>query len=60
MSEFERIVAIESMMPLGIAWECLMQARKQVRETVAYFCDLAEAIETCRRTAFAVGGEVEL
>ena len=60
MSEFERIIAIERMVPLGIAWVCLVQARRQVREHIEYMVDLAEAIETCRRMARAVGGEAEL
>ena len=60
MSELERITAIECGLVFGIALACLMQARRQVREEVAYLRDLAEAIETCRRMAFEVDGEVEL
>lgn len=60
MSEFERITMIERMLMPGIALACLMQARRQVREHFEYMVDLAEAIETCRRTAFEVGEEVEL
>ena len=60
MGELERITAIECMMPLGIAWAYLMQARRRVREEIAYLRDLAEAIDTCRRMARAVGEEVEL
>ena len=60
MSEFNRIIAIERMCAPGIVWACLMQAHRQVREEIAYLIDLAETIETCRRTAFEVGGEVEL
>lgn len=60
MSEFERITMIERMLMPGIAWACLMQARRRMREEIAYLRDLAEAIETCRRMAFAVGEEVEL
>ena len=60
MSEFERIAAIEHSLALGIAWACLMQAHRRMREEIEYMVDLAEAIETCRRTAFEVGEEVEL
>ena len=60
MSELERIVAVESMMPLGIACACLMRMHRRVRGEIEYMVGLAEAIETCRRTAFAVGEEVEL
>ena len=60
MSEFDRIIAIERIAPLGIVFACIAQARRQVREAFAYMLGIAEAIETCRRTAQAVGGEVEL
>lgn len=60
MGEIERIAAIERMAPLGIAWAYLMHARRRMREEVEYMVDLAEAIETCRRTAFEGGEEVEL
>lgn len=60
MSEFERITMIERTLMPGIAWACLMRMHRRMRGEIAYLRDLAEAIETCRRTAFAVGGEVEL
>lgn len=60
MGEFERITMIERMLAPGIVWACLMQARRRMREEVEYMVGLAEAIKTCRRTAFEVGEEVEL
>ena len=60
MSEFERITAIERGLALGIAWACLMRMHRRMRGEIEYLIDLAEAIETCRRMSFAVGGEVEL
>jgi len=60
MSEFDRIINLSRIAPLGIAFACIAQTRKQAREAFAYLCGIAEAVETCRRTAQAVGGEVEL
>ena len=60
MSEFERIAMIERMLAPGIAWARLVRMHRRMREHIEYMVGLAEAIETCRRTAFEVGEEVEL
>jgi len=60
MSEFDRIINLSRIAPLGIAFAAIAQAHRQVREAFAYLCGIAEAVETCRRTAQSVGEEVEL
>jgi len=60
MSDYDRIINLSRIAPLSIEFACIAQTRKQAREAFAYMLGIAEAIETCRRTAQAVGGEVEL